>query len=150
MPPKFSLQSVLDFRHLRVEIIEVELGRLFQTQLHGKAFLDALHSSQSRILYQLGEIQNGEIDMFLISRLHANLDTVNLRIAQQETRLKELAEQIDLKKQELVIAKQDDKALETLKDHEIERYQLEQARLENSLQDDIYIYRAYRRSNSVA
>lgn len=150
MPPKFSLQSVLDFRQMRVEIIEVELGRLVQAQQHGKAFLDALYNSRSRILQQLSESQSGEIDMFLIASLHANLDSVNQHIAQQEARLEELSEQIITKKQELLQAKQDDKTLETLKNHELERYQFEQTRIEGRLQDDIYISRAYRRSNSVA
>ena len=29
MPPKFSLQTVLDVRHSRVEALEIELGKLF-------------------------------------------------------------------------------------------------------------------------
>ena len=75
---------------------------------------------------------------------------VNERIAQQELHLQELADQIAEKRQELVLAKQDDEALAKLKEHEVERYQLEQARIENRMLDDVYIARAYRRSGSVA
>jgi len=41
MPPKFSLQPVLDYRHNRVEVLEVELGRLLQTQKLGQTILEA-------------------------------------------------------------------------------------------------------------
>ncbi len=30
MPPKFSLQTVLDVRHSKVEALEIELGQLMQ------------------------------------------------------------------------------------------------------------------------
>jgi flagellar export protein FliJ len=150
MPPKFSLQPVLDYRHMRVEVLEVEHGRMVQAQQHATAFLDALQNSRSRVLQQMGESQSGEVDMFMISRLHQNLDMVNERIAQQELHLQELAEQISEKRQELVQAKQDDEALAKLKNQEVERYQVEQARIENRMLDDVYISRAYRRSGSVA
>jgi len=150
MPPKFSLQPVLDYRHMRVEVLEVEHGRMLQAQQHATAFLDALQNSRSRVLQQMGESQSGEVDMFMISRLHQNLDMVNERIAQQELHLQELAEQISEKRQALVQAKQDDEALEKLKNQEVERYQVEQARIENRMLDDVYISRAYRRSGSVA
>jgi flagellar export protein FliJ len=150
MPPKFSLQAVLDFRHMRVEILEVELGKLLQTKQHARAFLEALHNSRSRILQQIGESQNGEIDMFIIARLYANIDTVNERIIQQEARLVEISKQVVEKQQELIQAKQDDEALETLKDQEIERFEIDKARGENRLLDDIYISKAFHRSNSVA
>jgi flagellar export protein FliJ len=150
MPPKFSLQPVLDYRHMRVEVLEVEHGRMIQAQQHATAFLDALQNSRSRVLQQMGESQSGEVDMFMISRLHQNLDMVNERIAQQELHLQELAEQISEKRQELVQAKQDDEALAKLKNQEVERYQVEQARIENRMLDDVYISRAYRRSGSVA
>jgi flagellar export protein FliJ len=149
MPPKFSLQSVLDFRHMRVEVLEVEHGRMLQAQQHATAFLDALHNSRSRVLQQMGDCQSGEVDLFMIARLHQNLDMVNEHIVQQELHLQELAEQIAEKKQELVQAKQDDEALVKLKDKEVERYQSEQVRIENSMLDDVYISRAYRRSGSV-
>jgi flagellar export protein FliJ len=148
MPPKFSLQPVLDYRHNRVEILEVELGRLLQTQKRGQTILEALQDSRGRIITQLKDGQQGEIDLFLVSRLRSSLNNINERITQQETYLVELNYQVQEKRQEVISAKQDDEALQTLKDHEIERYQAEQAQKENRLQDDIYISRAFRQMNS--
>jgi len=150
MPPKFSLQPVLDYRQTRVEILEIEYGKVLQAQQHARTFMEALQSSRSRILEQLSECQRGEIDIFLISHLHSNLDAVNDHIRKQEVRLEELAKEVKLKQQEVVLAKQDSEALVKLKNKEIETYLQEQVQIENRLQDDIYIARAFRRSNSVA
>lgn len=148
MPPKFSLQPVLDYRHNRVEVLEVELGRLLQTQQRGLTILEALQDSRGRIINQLKDGQQGDIDLFLVSRLRSSLNNINERITQQEKYLIELNYQVQEKRNEVISAKQDDEALQTLKDREIERYMAEQAQKENRLQDDIYISRAYRQMNS--
>jgi flagellar export protein FliJ len=150
MPPKFSLQPVLDFRETREEILEVELGQLLHAQRSAKTFLEALQNSLSRILYQLSRYQTDDVDIFMIGQLHSNLDIVNERITLQEARLKELSNQIEQKRQELVNAKQASEVLEKLKSHEIERFEDEQSRIENRMLDDIYIARAFQRSQSVA
>jgi flagellar export protein FliJ len=150
MPPKFSLQPVLDYRETRVEILEIELGRLLQAQQRGKTFLEALNSSRDRILEELGRRQTGDIDLFLISRLRSNLQTVNERIKEQETRMQELAQLIAEKQEEVVQAKQDAEALVKLKEHEVERILKEEQQKENRLQDDIYIAQAYRKMNGAA
>lgn len=147
MTPKFSLQPVLDYRETRVEILEIELGRLIQSQQRGKTFLEALQSSRSRLLEEMGKQQVGEVDLFMLSRLRSNLQTVNQRIAEQEARLAQLAQQIAEKQEEIVLAKQDAEALSKLKEHELERYRKEEVQRENRLQDDIYIARAFRQSN---
>ncbi|PWH18107.1 MAG: hypothetical protein DDG59_07005 [Anaerolineae bacterium] len=149
MTPKFSLQPVLDYRETRVEILEIELGRLMQSRQRGQTFLEALQSSRMRLLEEMGKRQIGEVDLFLLSRLRSNLQVVNQRIAEQEARLAELARQIAEKQQEIILAKQDAEALHKLKEQEIERYRKEEAQRENRLQDDLYISRAYRRSNGV-
>lgn len=148
MPPKFSLQPVLDYRHNRVEILEIELGRLLQTQKRGQTILEALQDSRGRIINQLKDGQEGEIDLFLVSRLRSSLNNVNERITQHETYLIELNVQVQEKRREVITAKQDDEALQTLKNHEMDRYLVEQAQKENRLQDDIYISRAFRQMNS--
>ncbi len=150
MSPKFSLQPVLDYRETRVEILEIELGRLVQSQQRGKTFLEALQSSRSRLLDEMGKQQVGDMDLFMLSRLRSNLQMVNQRIAEQEARLAELAQQIAEKQEQIVIAKQDAEALNKLKEHELERFRKEESQRENRLQDDIYISRAFRQSNGAA
>jgi flagellar export protein FliJ len=150
MPPKFSLQPVLDFRNNRMDVLEIELGRLLQSQQRGQIFLDALKDSRGRILGQLGSQQQGDIDLFMVSRLQSSLETVHERIVEHEIRLQELAGQVKEKRQEVVLAKQDHEVLVILKDKEIDKYRLEQNHRENRSQDDIYISQAFRRSNGLA
>jgi flagellar export protein FliJ len=150
MAPKFSLQSVLDYRHNRVELLEVELGRLMRDQQRSQTILDALHDSQARLLDRLGQTQQGEIDLFLVDRLRSSLKGVVERIIQQKLRLQELASQVSAKRQEVVEARQAEEALSILKEKELERFQADQAQQENRQQDDIYIARAYHRSGSPA
>ncbi len=146
MAPKFTLQPVLDYRHSLVEILEVELGRFLHEQQRCKALIDALQNSQWIILEKLGSCQQGEIDLFMVAQLRSSLNLVKEHLANQRLRLLELAKLVQAKQQELVAARQEEEVLVILKDKEIERYQVDQAQLENRLQDDIYIAQAYRRA----
>jgi flagellar export protein FliJ len=146
MAPKFSLQPVLDYRHNRVELLEVELGQLLNAQQHGLASLDGLKESQAVLYQELHSQQVGDVDLFKVGQLRANLNTVRDRIVRQRAYLDVLAQQIHAKRSEVVGARQDEEALAILKNREIERYQVEQAQQELRLQDDIYIAQAFRRS----
>jgi flagellar export protein FliJ len=150
MTPKFSLQSVLDYRHNRVEVLEVELGRLQQTHKQGQTFLEVLQNSRGRVYTEMAQAQQGDLDLFMLSRLRSSLKVINQRIEQQQQRLKELAEQMEIKRVEVVSARQDEQVLMTLKDKEIERYVEEQALIEKHQQDDVYNSRAYRQSYGAA
>jgi len=44
MPPNFSLQSILDYHHSRVEVLEVELGKLLHSQKEMTDFLQQLNA----------------------------------------------------------------------------------------------------------
>jgi len=150
MPPKFTLQPVLDYRHNKVELLEVELGRLLQSEQQAQAFLLALEASRARILEQMNENQHGELDLFVLTRLRASLQVVNARIAQQENVLRELADKVRIKRGEMVAARQEEEALVILKNRELQRYAEEQKKADERLQDDIYIAQAHRRSTSPA
>jgi flagellar export protein FliJ len=145
MPPKFSLQSVLDYRHNRVEVLEIELGKALQAHQRALTFLEALVDSQARLYAQMCECQQGEIDLFMICRLQSSLKMVNERIEKQQAQVQKLSEVVEARRLELIAAKQDEEALETLREKERERYQAEQAQQESRMQDDIYIARAHQR-----
>ncbi len=146
MAPKFTLQPVLDYRHSRVELLEVELGRLKFNKQRAQEFLKALHEMQSHLYDQLGQYQQGEMDMVKISQVRSNVQLVRQSIEQQEAMLIELDRQVQSKQAEVVEGKQNEEMLVTLKNRALERFQAEQAIQEKRLQDDIYISQAYRRS----
>lgn len=144
MPPKFSLQSVLDFRHSRVDALELEFSKLLTAQQEKTALLESLRNLHTNLCTQLQEKQVGDVDLFMVRHLHTNLNQVQEGIGLVTTDLHELERQVEAKRQELVSARQAEETLGTLKNHEIERYQLEQNRQENVMQDDLYISRIYR------
>ena len=148
MPPKFSLQPVLDFRHQHVEALEIELASLLAAQQKGITFLERLFSYQTHQIDELHSQQEGDLNLITINHLRTNLKTVEARIRQQQVFLAELAQQVENKRIEVVGAKQDEETLNTLKNKEMERFHAEQVRQENRLQDDIYIAQAHRRAAS--
>ena len=144
MPPTFNLQSVLDVRHSRVEALEIELGKMLSLQQEVQRIYDLLLAQQAELFARLVEAQSGELDMFQISVLHANVlqnDEQVKRVAEELVKINSL---VDAKRQELVEARQDEETLQILKRKRIEVFNAEQAIKEARTQDDIYIAQAFR------
>jgi len=144
MSPKFSLQSVLDFRHGKVELLEIELGKLLAAHQETQALLAALQEYEIGILEQLSLTQSGEIDLVRMNLLRLNVLQVGKNIEMVLLELKKQVKEIDSKRAEMVKAKQSEETLETLKRNRHEIYVAEQVQIESQVQDDIYIARAFR------
>ncbi len=144
MTPKFSLQNVLDLRHGRVELLEIELGKLKAIHKETQNLRDSLVQYQASLLDQLGEAQTGEIDLVEINLLRLNVLQTNKHIEIVALEVKKQAIAIDDKRFQLVEAKQSEETLEILKRKRNEIYMAEQLHLEAQAQDDIYIARAFR------
>ena len=144
MAPKFSLQNVLDIRHEKVEILEIELGKLSAIHQETRNLMNSLKEYQCSLLDQLNETQTGEIDMVKLNLLRLNILQVSKHIEIVMIELKKQAREIEEKRTNLVQAKQSEETLEILtrKRHEI--YTAEQIQIEAQVQDDIYIARAFR------
>jgi flagellar export protein FliJ len=148
VPPKFSLQSVLDYYHSRVETLEVELGRLRLAHQQAQAYLEALKANQVELFANLRQKQVGTLDLAEIANLRLNLKMVEARIEQQIAMLAALAQKIEAQRQLVVVARQDEETLNILKEKEEARFHAEELKQENRLRDDIYIAQAHRRSIS--
>ena len=144
MPPKFSLQSVLDYRHSRVERLEIELGNLKKEEMECRKLLERLLFNQSQLDNRLSECLKGEVDLVTVRHLQSELRTVSNRIKTQKKLLQSLENQVNAKRNELIKAKQDEETLELLKEKELEQFFALEARKEMRLQDDIYNAKAHR------
>ncbi|MDD5369950.1 MAG: flagellar FliJ family protein [Anaerolineaceae bacterium] len=144
MPPKFSLQSVMDYRHSQVEALEIELGRLLAVQRESQARLDSLGSLHNHLCGQLQQIQSGDLDLFLVKSLHGNINQVREAIVQATFDLRELEQLVETKRQQVISSRQSEETLGILKSKETDRFKADQARQELILQDDVYITRASR------
>lgn len=150
MSPKFSLQSVLDLRHGKVELLEIEMGKLLSVHQETKTLLASLQEHQARLHDQLIEVQSGDIDLVNMSLLRLNILQVGKHIEMVMLELKKQAKAIDIKRTETVKAKQAEETLETLKRNRHEIYLAEQVQIESQLQDDIYIARAFHKQQQGA
>lgn len=144
MAPKFSLQNVLDLRHGKVELLEIELGKLTTIHRETQTLHASLQQYQASLLNQLNDAQTGELDMVKLNLLRLNILQLNRHIELVVLELKKQTLEIDAKRAELVKAKQSEETLEILKRKRNEVYMAEQVQLEAQAQDDIYIARAFR------
>jgi flagellar export protein FliJ len=143
MAPKFSLQSVLDYRHSQVEALEIEFGKIVAARQEKETRLENLRAVHEDLCLQLYRSQTGEMDLFLIQHLQSRLTQIREAAAQVCREIEELKRIQEAKRQEMVAARQSEETLGILKGKEIERFRLEQAAQENRLQDDLYISRGF-------
>jgi flagellar export protein FliJ len=144
MAPRFSLQNVLDVRHGKVELLEIELSKLLAAQQETEMRLVSLQEFQCDLLDQLRDAQLGEIDLSRISLLRLNILQVNTYIESVSLELARLNREVKEKRAELVKGKQSEETLEILKRKRHEVYLAEQVQIESRAQDDIYIAQAFR------
>ncbi|MBP7690321.1 MAG: flagellar FliJ family protein [Anaerolineales bacterium] len=145
MPLEFALQSVLDYRHSRVEALEIQLGRLLFEQQQALQVREALQAERRQLFETMREKQAGTLDLPALAHLRFNLKHLEQRLARQEALLVELARRIEEGRAQVVAAKQEEEALVILKNKELERYLAEERKHENSQRDDLYIMRAHQR-----
>jgi len=144
MTLKFSLQSVLDIRHGKVELLEIELSKLLIAQQQTEVLLMSLQEFQVNLLDQLTSAQSGEIDLFKIGSLRLNILDVTRRFEIVAAELEKQNLAVRNKRADLVTAKQAEETLEILKRNRHEVYVAEQIQVEAREQDDIYIAQAFR------
>lgn len=144
MSPKFSLQNVLDLRHGKVELFEIELGKLMAIRQETETLLNSLWEYHTLLLEQLSEAQFGDVDLVNANLLRLNALQVGKHIDTVIIELKKQEKAIETKRNELVQAKQSEETLKILKQKRLEVYVAEQNQIEAQVQDDIYIARAFR------
>ncbi|MEI8132702.1 MAG: hypothetical protein WCG34_09720 [Leptolinea sp.] len=147
MPPNFSMQSILDYHHSRVEVLEVELGKLIQSQKEITALLEELMDDQARLFQELKNFQTGDLDLQKIAQTRLNIKIVQENIEKQKALLALLEDAIEAKLLDLVEARQDEAVFDKLKEKEMDRFTEKQLAIEKILQDDIYISSAHRRKS---
>ena len=150
MALKFSLQNVLDIRHGKVELLQIELGKLLTAQQETEARLFALQEFHRELLDQLSLVQVGEIDLVESNLLRMNILQVNAYIESLTLELSKQKQAVENKRAELVTAKQSEETLEILKRNRHEVYMAEQLQIESRAQDDIYIAQAFRNQHQGA
>jgi flagellar export protein FliJ len=139
---------VLDYRHSRVQVEEIELGHLTRLYQEAEARLAELQSAQVQGQSELRRKQTGTMDLSAIAYLRAELKRREQHILEQATALADLATRLAYQQASLVQARQAEETLATLKDKGARQYQAILARNEANQRDDVYIAQAHRRAQA--
>jgi flagellar export protein FliJ len=143
MPPKFSLQGILDYRHSRVEVLEVVLSRAMQAHQDAVDVLTGLEVEQGRLLQEMAESQKGELDLKALSHTRMMSKKIQGMIAKQNEEINRLAGEVEKARQSLIQAKQDEQVMVTLSEKELLKFTEKQYLLDKQQQDDVYISKAH-------
>ena len=145
MAPKFSKQNILDYHNNRVEIMEVELSVLVQKKTAAQEVLSQLFDNLNRLLEDLSEFQNGVLDLSSINQARFNIRHNQKLIEMKQNEIAQIEKEVNNKREELLLAKQDEAVFDKLKEKELDQYHQKVKKQENDLQADIYIALTHRK-----
>jgi flagellar export protein FliJ len=148
MPPKFTLQSVLNYHHNRVELLEMELGRLRHEAYEVQLQIDYCRGRRQGLFEEARQQQNDLMDMDAVLLVRQQIQALERKLEQHEHAHADLTQQINAQLEKVVVARQDEATLKKLKDKELDAYLAELARREESQRDDIYIAQAFRKAQA--
>ena len=149
MPPKFSLQTVLDVRHSRAEALEVEFGKLLLRERQMFNEIENLENTKDSLMSKLHDQMMGDMDLFVVAHLRANISQHTTAIEKCHASLANLQIEIENKRRQLISARQAEETLDILKRKEIKKYKDLEIIRENKEQDDIYISRNFQKRQEV-
>lgn len=143
MPPKFSLQGILDYRHSLVEVLEVDLSKAMQIHQRAIEVLESLLAEQQRLFQEMAANQKGELDLKAISHNRQMVKKIQGLIAQQRDEIERLAGEVEKARRALIQGKQDEQVMVTLSEKELLKFTEKQYLQEKQQQDDVYISKAH-------
>ena len=149
MAPKFSKQNILDYHNNRVDIMEVELSVLIQKKTAAEEVLNQLFDNLNKLLDDLSEFQNGVLDLSSINQARFNIRHNQNLIEIKKKEITEIEKAVNKKREEVMLAKQDEAVFDKLKENELDQYHQKVKKQENDLQADIYIALTHRKRAGV-
>ena len=149
MPPKFSLQTVLDVRHSRAEALEVEFSKLLAREQLIFHEIETLENNKDSLMAKLHEQMVGDMDLFVVAHIRANINQHVSAIDNCHLALANLQIEIESKRRQLISARQAEETLDILKKKEIKRFHELEVAHENKEQDDVYISRNFQKRQEV-
>jgi len=143
MQHNFTLQSVLDYRGTIVDSLEMELALMLREKIDLENAINKAARLEKQLWNELLELRVGELDLVRMEHLQNQQEQVEKEKELLLSSLKSLMTQIHAKREEIVLAKQDEEVLETIKEKEIRKFKQRVKEQDQKFQDDIYIAQAY-------
>ena len=134
----FRLQNVLDYRTGLADRARQELGVLQARVREAEEELAALQRSEQRALQRLGEAQATEaLDLAEITRLLEYGTVLDQRIEAQYQVIAQRQQEADAQQQQVIALAKDAKALEKLRERQLEAHRQDDARREQAETSEI-------------
>jgi flagellar FliJ protein len=146
MERRFRLEPVLSFRRDREEALQLELAALMAEQQAELSRLELLCRASTQAMDDLFGLQvRPRADVPAIEQGLLYLEALNGAIASQREVVDGVSVRVEAKRQEVVAAMQDRKAIEKLKERHEQAYAAWARRVEESALDDMATIRYHRR-----
>jgi flagellar FliJ protein len=143
---RFRLQSVLDQRQKKEDILKKELAEKKMLFEREKAVLEQLKSRLSNIRQEFCDKQKVKIEAHEAAAYSLYFDRVEREIEFQLIKLTEIASEVKKAQERLLEAAKDKKIIEKLYDKQLAEYRQEMNRTEQALIDEISTVR-YKRAD---
>ncbi|MFN8533039.1 MAG: flagellar export protein FliJ [Dehalococcoidia bacterium] len=138
MTLRFRLDPVLELRRRRSETIESALAEIERRRAVHASAVDEIRCEMNEVRAGLLRRQaTGKVDLRAIAQAQAYHELLERRLVRAEAVLAETCRQADATRAELVVAYQDQKAIEKLKQREQERNDAEARTQEIKLGEEI-------------
>jgi flagellar export protein FliJ len=134
----FRLQNVLDYRAGLADRARQELGVLQTYLREAEATLAALKEAEQQSLRTLAQVQSSQmLDLAEITRLLEYGQVLTQEIVEQKKHVEERRQDVENQQQRVIALAKDAKALEKLRERQLEEYQQEDTRREQAETSEI-------------
>ncbi|MFQ5674768.1 MAG: flagellar export protein FliJ [bacterium] len=137
---KFHLQKVLDVRKLVEKSRQKELASITQKLAAEQKALAGLENKRDDFTRTMNEIRKAEASQFRGNQ--AYLETLNGSIVEQSRTISAVEKEVDEKRQRLMEASKEKKALEKLKEKQVARDIYQENKIEQAVIDEVAIQKS--------
>jgi flagellar export protein FliJ len=149
MPYSFRLQSVLDFRKSMVARLQLELATLEAHAVEEQTRLQALRDGEQNVLQTLSTARERGLDGMHIRQSAELLETLQTELAQRLLILHRLRSEADDLRRKLEASLSRSKALENLRDRQIDEHRVDEQRQERAVTGEIALTQLRRQQATV-
>ena len=146
----FRLQTVLEHKHRLEDLAQLEHARAQAAQSIEERSLAQLHDAEARGFAELERQRfDGRLDIEALQLGMTYLDALKVQITRQAQVVARVRKATDAKREALVAAMQERKALERLREKQLKDFMLAQSRRELAEQDEMVVMRHARTQGAV-
>lgn len=133
---RFSMESVLSYRQQVLDALKAEHGAILAKVRAQEQLLEQLHQHYAAVNEEFRGKKMAGMSVVEARGYEINLRVQEMEMEQAAIRLEELRREEELKRAEVVQAKQDGAAIEKLKEKKLDSYNKEVAKSEERLIDE--------------